>query len=165
MWTGSYAALGTLMAFFHRQMTGEGQHVDVSAQASAAWSADTAPFYWEAEGTMPKRVGNAIAGRSIHGAKMRAAYPCQDGYICWLIYGARAGGITNKETVKWMDEKGMATEWLKAQDWDKFDPARTQEDTISSRSPWLTPQGNKMEFLEEAVKRRSWGIPCPAEMS
>jgi crotonobetainyl-CoA:carnitine CoA-transferase CaiB-like acyl-CoA transferase len=29
MWTGAYAALGTLMAFFHRQMTGKGQLVDV----------------------------------------------------------------------------------------------------------------------------------------
>jgi crotonobetainyl-CoA:carnitine CoA-transferase CaiB-like acyl-CoA transferase len=162
MWTGSYAALGTLMAFFHRQMTGEGQHVDVSAQASAAWSADTGPFYWEAEGTMPKRVGNAIAGRSIHGAKMRAAYPCQDGYICWLIYGARAGGITNKETVKWMDEKGMATEWLKAQDWDKFDPApATQEDFDRIMEPVANFLCGlkKKEFLEEAVKRRVMGYP------
>ena len=91
--------------------------------------ADTAPFYWEAEGTMAKRVGNAIAGRSVHGAVMKAAYPCKDGYICWLIYGARAGAITNKEMVKGMDEKGMATEWLKKQDWEKFDPAHvTQKD-------------------------------------
>jgi len=127
MWAGSYAALGTLMALYHQQMTGQGQHVDVSAQASAAWAADTAPFYWEADGTMTKRVGNAIAGRSLHGAVMRAAYPCKDGYICWLIYGARSGAITNKETVKWMDEKGFATEWLKEQDWGTFDPAHATQ--------------------------------------
>ena len=162
MWSGSYAALGTLMALFHRQMTGEGQHVDVSAQASAAWAADTGPFYWEADGTMTKRVGNAIAGRSIHGAVMRAAYPCKDGYICWLIYGARSGAITNKETVKWMDEKGMATEWLKEQDWDKFDPAHaTQEDFDRI----MEPVGNflatltKAEFQEKAVKQRIMGYP------
>jgi len=162
MWTGSYAALGTLMAFFHRQMTGKGQHVDVSAQASAAWSTDTGPFYWEAEGTMPKRVGNAIFGRSIHGAVMRAAYPCKDGYICWLIYGARSGGITNKETVKWMEEKGMATDWLKGQDWDKFDPGpATQKDFDQIMEPMATfLRGlTKMEFLEEAVKRRIMGYP------
>jgi len=162
MWTGSYAALGTWMAFFHRQMAGGGQHVDVSAQASAAWSADTAPFYWEANGTMPKRVGNAIFGRSIHGAVMRAAYPCQDGYICWLIYGARAGGITNKETVKWMEERGMATDWLKAQDWDKFDPGpSTQEDFDQIMEPMANfLRGlTKKEFLEEAVRRRIMGYP------
>jgi crotonobetainyl-CoA:carnitine CoA-transferase CaiB-like acyl-CoA transferase len=162
MWTGSYGALGTLMAFFHRQMTGKGQHVDVSAQASAAWSADTGPFYWEAEGTMPKRVGNAIFGRSIHGAVMRAAYPCKDGYICWLIYGARSGGITNKETVKWMEEKGLATDWLKGQDWDKFDPGpATQKDFDQIMEPMANfLRGlTKMEFLEEAVKRRIMGYP------
>jgi crotonobetainyl-CoA:carnitine CoA-transferase CaiB-like acyl-CoA transferase len=162
MWTGAYAALGTLMAFFHRQMTGKGQLVDVSAQASAAWSADTGPFYWEAEGTMPKRVGNAIFGRSIHGAVMQAAYPCKDGYICWLIYGARSGGITNKETVKWMGEKGMATDWLKAQDWEKFDPGpSTQEDFNQITGPVANfLRGlTKTEFLEEAVKRRIMGYP------
>lgn len=162
MWTGSYAALGTLMAYYHRQMTGKGQHVDVCAQASVAWSADTAPFYWEADGTMTKRVGNAIAGRSVHGAVMKAAYPCKDGYICWLIYGARAGGITNKETVKWMEERGITSDWLKAQDWDKFDPAPATQDDFDQI---MGPVGNflkglsKMEFLEEAVKRRIMGYP------
>jgi crotonobetainyl-CoA:carnitine CoA-transferase CaiB-like acyl-CoA transferase len=162
VWTGAYAALGTLMAFFHRQMTGKGQLVDVSAQASVAWSADTAPFYWEADGTMTKRVGNAIAGRSIHGAVMPAAYPCKDGYICWLIYGARSGGITNKETVKWMEEQGITTDWLKAQDWDKFDPGpATQEDFDQLTKPVTNFLSGitKMEFLEEAVKRRIMGYP------
>ena len=162
MWAGAYAALGTLMAFFHRQLTGEGQHVDVSAQASMAWSADTAPFYWEAEGKIPARVGNAIAGRSVHGATMRAAYPCKDGYICWLIYGAKAGGITNKETMKWMDEKGMSTDWLKTQDWDKFDPApATQEDFDRIMEPvaGFLKGLTKKEFFEEAVKRRIMGYP------
>jgi crotonobetainyl-CoA:carnitine CoA-transferase CaiB-like acyl-CoA transferase len=162
VWTGSYAALGTLMAFFYRQMTGKGQHVDVSAQASAAWSADTAPFYWEADGTMTKRVGNAIAGRSIHGAVMPAAYPCKDGYICWLIYGARSGGITNKETAKWMEEKGITSEWLKKQDWDKFDPGpATQEDFDQLTRPVakFLSELTKMEFLKEAVKRRIMGYP------
>ena len=162
MWTGSYAALGTLMAFFHRQMTGDGQYVDVSMQAATAWAVDSAPFYWEAEGTLAKRVGNAIAGRSVHGAVMKAAYPCKDGYICWLIYGARAGAITNKEMVKWMDEKGMATEWLKKQDWEKFDPAHvTQKDFDQIMEPvgkfLLTL--TKAEFQEESVKRRIMGYP------
>ncbi|EFK11735.1 CoA-transferase family III protein [delta proteobacterium NaphS2] len=162
MWAGSYAALGTLMALFHRQMTGEGQHVDVSMQASTAWAADTAPFYWEAEGTLANRVGNAIAGRSVHGAVMQAAYPCKDGYICWLIYGARAGAITNKEMVKWMDEKGMATDWLKEQDWDKFDPAKaTQEDFDRIMGPVgeFLQTLTKAEFQEESVKRRIMGYP------
>ena len=161
-WVGSYAALGTLMALIHGQITEEGQHVDVSAQASAAWGADTAPFYWEADGTMTKRVGNAIAGRSIHGAVMRAAYPCKDGYICWLIYGARSGAITNKETVKWMDEKGMATDWLKAQDWDKFDPGTaTQEefDRIMEPVANFLRGITKAEFMEAAAKRRIIGYP------
>ncbi|UCG66833.1 MAG: CoA transferase [Deltaproteobacteria bacterium] len=162
MWTGAYAALGTLMALFHRQITGVGQHVDVSSQASVAWSADTYPFSWEANGTIAKRVGNAIALRSVKGAVMRAAYPCKDGYICWLIYGARAGAVTNREMTKWMDEKGVATDWLRAQEWEKFDPApATQDDFNQIMEPvsrflrGLT----KREYLDEAVKRRIMGYP------
>jgi crotonobetainyl-CoA:carnitine CoA-transferase CaiB-like acyl-CoA transferase len=162
MWTGSYAALGTLMALFHSQMTGEGQHVDVSSQASVAWSADTYPFAWEASGTIGKRVGNAIAMRSIKGAVMRATYPCKDGYICWLIYGARAGAVTNREMTKWMDGKGMATDWLRKQEWEKFDPApATQKDFNQIMDPVAAfLKGlTKREFLDEAVKRRIMGYP------
>jgi len=93
---------------------------------------------------------------------MKAAYPCKDGYICWLIYGARAGGITNKEMVKWLDEKGMATDWLKSKDWDKFDPGPAKQEDFDQI---MGPVANflkgltKMEFLEEAVKRRIMGYP------
>jgi benzylsuccinate CoA-transferase BbsE subunit len=162
MWSGSYAAFGTLLAFFHRQMTGQGQHVDVSMQAATAWATDSAPFYWEAEGTIPKRAGNAITGRSIHGAVMKAAYPCKDGYICWLIYGARSGAITNKEMVKWMDEKGMATEWLKKQEWEKFDPAHVTQkefDEIMGPVSKFLSTLTKAEFQRESVKRRIMGYP------
>lgn len=162
MWGGSYAALGALLAFYHRQMTGQGQYVDASIQAACSWATDGAPFYWEAEGVIAKRAGNAIQGRSIHGAVMKAAYPCKDGYVCWLIYGARAGAITNQEMVKWMDEKGMATEWLKKKDWLKFDPAHcTQEDFDQIMGPvskfLLTV--TKEEFQRETVKRRIMGYP------
>ena len=162
MWTGAYGALGTQMAMVHQQITGEGQHVDVSAQASMAWAADTYPFYWEADGTIMKRVGSVIIGRSVHGAIIRATYPCKDGYICWLIYGARAGAVTNREMVKWMDEKGMATDWLKAQEWEKFDPGNaTQEDFDRIMEPVakFLLGITKKEFLEEAVKRRIMGYP------
>lgn len=160
MWTGSYAALGTLMAYFHRQMTGRGQHVDVSAQASAAWVVDAAAFYWEADGTIMKR--HAVASTSFKGAAMRSTYPCKDGRICWLIYGGRAGRVTNKETIKWMEEKGITTDWLKAQDWDKFDPAlATQEvfDQITEPVSRLLQGLTKTEFFEEAVRRRIMGYP------
>ena len=162
MWTGSYAALGTLIALFHRQISGVGQHVDVSSQASVAWSTDTYPFSWEANGTIAKRVGNAIAMRSVKGAVMRAAYPSKDGYICWLIYGARSGAVTNREMTKWMDEKGAATDWMKAQEWEKFDPApATQEDFNQIMEPVarFLKGLTKREYLDEAVKRRIMGYP------
>ncbi len=61
-----------------------------------------------------------------------------------------------------MDEKGIATEWLKAQDWDKFDPgSATQEDFDRIMEPVanLLRGITKPEFMEEAVKRRIMGYP------
>lgn len=162
MWAGSYGALGTLMALFHRHVTGEGQHVDVSAQASAAWATDMAPFFWEANGTIMQREGNRITGRSVHGATMPATYPCRDGHICWLIYGGKAGAVTNRETVKWMDEKGMATDYLKTEDWDNFEPngkTQAEYDQITEPVGRFLRGLTKKEFLEGAVKRRIMGYP------
>ena len=56
----------------------------------------------------------------------------------------------------------MATDWLKAQDWDKFDPGpSTQEDFDQIMEPMANflHGFTKKEFLEEAVRRRIMGYP------
>src|SRR5215813_8978704 len=46
-WTGSYAAMGALIAHYHRELTGEGQQVDVSAQACLLWAFSHAHTFWD----------------------------------------------------------------------------------------------------------------------
>jgi len=58
-----------------------------------------APAFWDALREDVLRDGEFVTGRSITGAKMRAVYPCRDGYLNFIIYGAAAGQTTNRALV------------------------------------------------------------------
>ncbi len=162
LWAGMYAAAGALIALHHRQATGQGQHVDISAQASLLWALANAPAFWDLNQENPQRAGTLIIGRSITGAKMQAIHPCRDGYINFIIYGGMAGRRSNQALVAWMDEYGLASESLKQKDWDSFDIATaTQEeiDEIERPAAALFRQLTKAEFLEGATQREILGYP------
>ena len=161
MWGGAYAAMGALIAHHYQELAGEGQHVDVSIQAATGWAASHGPYFWKL-GINTKREGVNVSGRSFKGAIFPGVHQCQDGYLAWLIYGGRAGQVTNEEMVKWLDEHRMATSYLKEKDWSVFDPGPcTQEEfdqifePISKFLHGLT----KRKYLEEVTKRRILGYP------
>lgn len=162
LWSGMSAAMGTLIAHHHRGLTGEGQYVDVSAQAGALWAMAPAPAFWDVLGQNVVRDGAFVTGRSVTGAKMRAIYPCRDGYLNFIIYGGAAGKATNKALVKWMSEHDMAPDHLLAKDWDAFNIATvTQEEITAIEEPvaaFLLTR-TKEEFFNEAIRRRMLGYP------
>jgi len=161
-WTGSYAAMGALIAHYHRQLTGEGQQVDVSAQACLLWAFSHAHTFWDLNRQLEKRAGSFMTGRSITGARMRVFWPCQDGYLNFIIYGGEAGRRTNQALVEWMDSKGMAPDFLKQKDWKTFDIAQVSQEEIDRME---APIGDffkgvtKAEFFKEVVKRQMLGYP------
>jgi len=161
-WTGSYAAMGALIAHYHREETGEGQQVDVSAQACLLWAFSHAHTFWDLNRHVEKRAGSFMTGRSITGAKMRVFWPCQDGYLNFIIYGGEAGRRTNQALVEWMDSKGMAPDFLKQKDWKTFDIAQVSQEEIDRMEE---PIGDffkgvtKAEFFKEVVKRQMLGYP------
>ncbi|HEX9274097.1 MAG TPA: CoA transferase [Candidatus Binatia bacterium] len=161
-WTGSYAAMGALMAHHYREQTGEGQQVDVSAQACLLWAFSHAHTFWDLNRHVEKRAGSFMTGRSITGAKMRVFWPCQDGYLNFIIYGGEAGRRTNQALVEWMDSKVMAPDFLKQKDWKTFDIAQVSQEEIDRMEE---PIGDffkgvtKAEFFKEVVKRQMLGYP------
>jgi crotonobetainyl-CoA:carnitine CoA-transferase CaiB-like acyl-CoA transferase len=162
MWVGMHAAEGALMAYYHRGMTGEGQHVDVSGQAGVTWAASIAPSFYDFNQEVPKRAGSFVTGRSITGAIMRAVYPCKDGYVTYIIYGGPAGMRTNKRLTEWMDSKGMAPDYLKNKDWSKFDIATvTQEeiDRIEDANMKFFKTVTKDEFFKFVIEQDMLGYP------
>ena len=100
-WTGSYAAMASMVAHAQRRRTGKGEHVDVSAQATMLWGFSHAHTFWDLNRTVEKRAGSFMTGRSITGAKMRVFWPCKDGYLNFIIYGGEAGRKTNQALVEW----------------------------------------------------------------
>ncbi|HEY2986980.1 MAG TPA: CoA transferase [Candidatus Binatia bacterium] len=161
-WTGSYAAMGALIAHHYRQDTGQGQHVDVSAQATMLWAFSHAHTFWDLNRHLEQRAGSFMTGRSITGAKMRVFWPCQDGYLNFIIYGGEAGRRTNQALVAWMDSKGGAPDFLKQKDWQSFDIAKvTQEEIDRMEEPIARffAGVTKAEFFKEVVKREMLGYP------
>ncbi len=161
-WAGAHAAAGALVALSHRTAGGDGQHVDVSAQASVVVALAHAPTFFDILGETPSRAGSHITGRSVHGAIYRAFWRCQDGYINFVIYGGPAGRRTNKALVAWMGEKGMDLGPLTDVDWDEFDPKlATQEEVDRIEAPLAAffESIRKSEFLEGACAREMLGYP------
>ena len=162
MWTSMYAAAGTLIAHHYREKTRQGQHVDVSMQAGMLWALANAPSFWSLNRENLSRAGTQIVGRSLTGARMRALYPCRDGFINFIIYGGEAGKRSNEAMVEWMTEEGMAPAWLKQKDWRQFNVATsTQEEIDALEEPFAAflAKRTKAEFSEQAVKREMLGYP------
>jgi crotonobetainyl-CoA:carnitine CoA-transferase CaiB-like acyl-CoA transferase len=162
VWTGSYAAMGALIAHYHRGVTGRGQQVDVSAQACMLWAFSHAHTFWDLNRHVEKRAGSFMTGRSITGARMRVFWPCKDGYLNFIIYGGEAGRRTNQALVEWMDSEGMAPDFLKQKDWKTFDIAQvTQEEIDRMEAPIseFFKVVTKAEFFKEVVKRQMLGYP------
>jgi benzylsuccinate CoA-transferase BbsE subunit len=151
---GADAAVGSMLALHHKRNTGEGQHVDVSLQQSAAWFlAQTIP-HWEIDKLILGRVGTFRT--SSRGTLQRQVWPCKDGFIFFFMIGGQQGAKTCRQLVKWMDEEGMAGEFLKAYEWEEFDMASaTQEliDRISRPIAEFFKTRTKKEALDAAMSR------------
>jgi crotonobetainyl-CoA:carnitine CoA-transferase CaiB-like acyl-CoA transferase len=161
-WAGAEAAMGALTALLHRTRTGRGQHVDVSAQAAVMAALAHAPVFWDLSGVNPERAGVYITGRSVTGARIRAFWPCRDGWINFIVYGGAAGRHTNQQLIAWMEERGMGDDALRQIDWRRFTvPELTQEqvDAIEAPIGRFLATLTKQEFLEGAAARQMLGYP------
>lgn len=86
---------GTLIALWHREMTGVGQQVDVSMQAAVANALETTHQTYDFNREIRTRFGHKREG---------AAYivACQDGYVALLC----AGKLGWPQLVDWMHDEG-----------------------------------------------------------
>ena len=161
-WVGAQAANGALVALYRREVTGEGDLVDVSAQASVVSAIAHAPAFVDMIGVEPERAGAFMTGRSIHNVRYRVFWPCQDGWINFIFYGGQAGRRTNEQLVAWMRERGAELGPLASIDWTRFDPTKaTQAEVDALEAPVLKFLAGvtKREFLTEAHRREMLGYP------
>lgn len=86
---------GSLIALWHREVSGQGQHVDVSLQAAVANTLETTHQTYDFNREIRTRWGHKREG---------AAYilPCRDGYIALLC----AGSLGWPKLVAWLQDEG-----------------------------------------------------------
>ncbi|MBN2058857.1 MAG: CoA transferase [Deltaproteobacteria bacterium] len=122
------AAATTVIAYYHRERTGKGQHIDVSIQASIAGKLANAIPTWELNHTILKREGSYMFGRGAK-LKMRLLWRCKDGYVTFALMGGKLGAKSNQKIANWIIEEGSAPEFFKNVDWASLDMAKqSQED-------------------------------------
>ena len=161
-WAGAQAAIGALVALSHRDVTGLGDLVDVSAQASVVTALSHAPAFVDLLGLEPTRAGAFMTGRSIKGARYRVFWPCRDGYINFIFYGGVAGRRTNEQLVTWMRERGAELGALATIDWKSWDPTKADQsevDAIEAPVAKFFARLSKREFLTEGHRREMLGYP------
>ena len=152
---GADAAVGTMIAYHHKRKTGEGQHVDVSLQQSAAWFLATTIPYWEIDRVILGRVGTFRSG-SGSGTVQRQVWPCKDGYVFFFMMGGQQGAKQCRPLVRWREEEGAGDEFLRTFEWERFDRATATQELIDKISKPIADfflTRTKKEALDAAVSR------------
>ena len=101
---GASAALGAIISHYHREITGEGQQVDVSIQECAATRNTDNLVAWMFEKRLVKRTGNR--GHAISGRPARWIWPCKDGDVFWRA------PANNQFLSQWFDEEGIDNPYI-----------------------------------------------------
>lgn len=122
------AAAALMVAYYHREKTGNGQYIDVSIQASVAGKLSNAVPTWELNGNIIKREGRYMVGRGAK-LKMQLLWKCKDGHVTFALMGGKLGAKSNQKVAQWIIDDGSAPEFFKSIDWAALDIAKqTQEE-------------------------------------
>lgn len=149
------ATAGTLIAHYHRELEGEGQHVDVSMQEAMVWTLCYAPHDWyllkalhhTREGGLWKRFG----------VTYRLIWPCKDGYVCYRLLMAQPGANVMNELIASMNAEGLGED-MKGIGWSTMSFDQVSQEKINH---WEEEIGKyflrhtKRELHEEAVRQRN----------
>ena len=108
------AAAGTLLALYHRESSGRGQHVDVSGQVAVAWQGMNAFAYPPVMGASLGRYG---IERQWSTTPVQEVFECADGYVAIYVLGGPLGAVSMSRLIAWMDAEGAADDHLTSIDW------------------------------------------------
>lgn len=164
---GAAAAVGTAMALFHRTRTGQGQHVDVSAQAAVARTLDRAPAFWDIGGQVLERAGPMA--RPGGGTLRRMLWPCKDGHVSYLMLGGTTGSRSLRALIAWMDEEGFDADYIKDLPWEEMDFTAIPPEVLRRTDETLGrffSKYTKAQLWQQAKERRLllYPVSTPSEV-
>ena len=122
---GLHGYMGSMVAHYHRELTGEGQHVDVSCQQAVVMSLAPAAEVWDMMKFKWRGLGGVVPypRPEPHGLLfLHLMYRCKDGHVLApLVGGAQAGMVkSTRAVVEMANREGMMLE-LKDYDWTAHD--------------------------------------------
>jgi len=163
---GLQGAMGTMVAHYHRELTGEGQYVDQSCQQAIILTLMISAEFWDLNrfNVRGQGAGGIIPRPApLPPLRGRAIYPCKDGHV--IVYfggGGQAGMVASSQAlVQWANEDGYMLE-LKDFDWASLDALTVTQEEVDDRSHLLEEfllTKTKAECLERAVRDSILLIP------
>ena len=149
---GGQAAQGALMALYYREMTGEGQFVDVSIRDSIArCTPERVTESWD----FNKRIVHRGGGGQQATVHITRAWPCKDGYVSAFFWSGPDAKRWNSPLIKWMDHEGKANDFLKGINWDEFNLQTINQDAydkIAKPVGEFFKSHTKAELLQGALE-------------
>jgi crotonobetainyl-CoA:carnitine CoA-transferase CaiB-like acyl-CoA transferase len=163
---GLQAAMASVMAHYHRQVSGEGQHVDVSMQEAVVL---TAPIVAETYELM--KVNLSGTGPCYFTARpepygpiyLQYLLPCKDGHVLLQWSGGHPGFVRSTQAVlKWANEEGMAKDVLDIDlvTWNTMTIPQETVDRMKRALMQFLMTRTKAELFRGALERGIMMAPC-----
>ena len=154
---GLDGVIGSLIAHWYREATGEGQHVDVSMQECGITLLQAVVEYWNTMQYIYTRSG--IQWKAGKGVGRRLVYTCKDGHVVFFVAGGSKGlGKSTGNMLKWMDEDEMAPDWLKEIDWvngyDYMSLTQAEEDRMDDAFAKFIATKTKEELFQRSLEEQ-----------
>ncbi|MQA94575.1 MAG: CoA transferase [Streptosporangiales bacterium] len=150
-----FGAVASMIALTSAELTGRGQHVDVSVQESVVLALENAVQFYDLEGTVRGR-GSGQAARAGSGV-----FACADGDVYILAAGI-GGNRFWPNFVAWMEAEGVAeTELLQGERWNEraYVASAEAKEIFNRIFGGFVAGRTKAELYAEAQRRR---VPlCP----
>ncbi len=150
------AAVGSLIAHYHRSRYGVGQRVDVSVQESLAAIALDAPLHWEASGFKHARKGVAMSS-SVGGWPRRVHWRCKDGFVAFTVFPAPSAVASANSLTEWIRNEGFSAGAFGEADWEHIEFGKiTREEMERLEEPLKAffAEHTMADLYEGALKRR-----------
>ncbi|HEY7060191.1 MAG TPA: CoA transferase [Chloroflexota bacterium] len=141
------AAVGTLIAVYAAETSGQGQHVDVSSQEAVAFATQPAAHFATTTGEVLRRNGNDYARYGV-------SLPCRDGFVAASFNRADV----RARAVEWLADEGQVGD-LRDPKWQDTEATTEFRRQIMRRITPLVAERTKLDTAVEAQKRKIWMTP------
>lgn len=148
---GLFGAVGTMAAYYSQELTGIGQHLDISIMEAVLYIQMNITSVYSYEGLIRKRVGNRV------GPYPSGILPCKDGYIGAITVTAEKWPVL----CNWM---GMPELINDPRFLTPADRALNIDELDAIMISWLVEHEAEELFREAQKRRLPFGIPASTKM-